>query len=80
MNREKFKKLKILLVERDIKQVELARAVMIEPVSLNQKINRNGSSFTLEEASRICNYLGISLDEYFFVDNVPNMEQKCLEV
>lgn len=78
MNRESFKKLKVLLVEREIKQKELADKVGITPVSLNQKINRNGSSFTLEEASRICDFLGISLDEYFFVENVPNMEQNKL--
>lgn len=77
MNRESFKKLKLLLVERNIKQKELANKVGIPAVSLNQKIHRNGSSFTLEEASRICNYLGISLDEYFFVENVPNMVQIC---
>lgn len=76
MNRDRFKKLKLLLVERDIKQKELAEKVGIAAVSLNQKINRNGSSFTLDEASRICDYLEISLDDYFFVENVSKMEQE----
>lgn len=76
MNKDSFKKLKLLLMERDIYQKDLAKAVDLEPVSLNQKINRNGSTFTLEEASRICDYLSISLDEYFFVTVVPKMKQK----
>jgi len=80
MNKESFKKLKLLLMERDIYQKDLAKAIGIDPVSLNQKINRNGSTFTLEEASKICEYLSISLDDYFFVSIVPNMKQKTLEV
>ncbi|MCZ8541992.1 helix-turn-helix transcriptional regulator [Psychrobacillus psychrodurans] len=76
MNRDSFKKLQLFLVEKNIKQKELAEKVGIPAVSLNQKIHRNGSSFTLEEASRICEYLDLSLDEYFFVENVPISEQK----
>lgn len=76
MKREGFLKLKMLLMERNIKQKELAIKVGIPIVSLNQKINRRGSSFTLDEASRICELLSISLDEYFFVENVPFSEQK----
>lgn len=80
MNKESFKKLKLLLMDRGIYQKDLAKAVRIDKVSLNQKINRNGSTFTLEEASRICDFLSISLDEYFFVENVPKMEQNKTEV
>lgn len=76
MNRDSFIKLKILLMERNIKQKDLAEKVGINAVALNQKINKNGNTFSLDEASRICEYLSISLDEYFFVDNVPKMEHR----
>lgn len=67
MSRKKqpFYKFKGYLVENGIKQKEVAAWLGISEVSVSQKINRSGSSFTLEEVKKICDRLDISADDFF---------------
>lgn len=73
MGKERHVKLRLLLEERGLKHQEVARMVGMKPSKFSQKINRNKSDFTLKEASLICNVLDISMDEYFFVQDVSKM-------
>lgn len=59
-------KLKLLLVRRNIKHKDLAEAVGMKPSQFSQKINKNKSNFTLDEASKISDYLDVNAQEYFF--------------
>lgn len=70
---EGFMKFKAYLVEHGIKQSEIARMLGITRSALNQKIHRKGNNFTIQEVSVICKTLGISMDEYFFIDIVPKV-------
>lgn len=51
----------------------------MKPSRFSQKINRNKSDFTIEEASAICSVLRISMDEYFFNNNFSKMRNKVGE-
>lgn len=77
MSNERHVKLRLLLEERGIKHQEVAQMIGMKASKFSQKINRNKSDFTLKEASLICNVLDISMDEYFFVDNVPKMRSNA---
>lgn len=76
MSKERHVKLRLLLEERGLKHQEVARMVGMKPSKFSQKINRNKSDFTLKEASLICNVLDISMDEYFFVQDVSKMRSE----
>ncbi|MCS4486344.1 helix-turn-helix domain-containing protein [Staphylococcus americanisciuri] len=76
MSKERHVKLRLLLEERGLKHQEVAQMVGMKPSKFSQKINRNKSDFTLKEASLICNVLDISMDEYFFVQDVSKMRNE----
>lgn len=68
--------LKTLMVQRGIKNKELAEVLDITPSMFSQKINENKSSFDLHEMSILCDYLNISMDDYFRIKNVLKTGQK----
>ncbi|QDS45677.1 helix-turn-helix domain-containing protein [Staphylococcus aureus] len=76
MSNQRYKKLRLLLEKEDIRHKEVADLIGMNPARFSQKINRNKSNFTIDEASAICEVLDISMDEYFFNHNVSNMKRK----
>ena len=65
-------KLKKLMLERGIKQRELANTLGITQSLFSQKLNENRSKFSLDEVIVLCNHLDINMHEYFFEPNVLN--------
>ena len=57
-------KFKAYLVERRIKQTEVAEVLGITVQNLNKKIN-GVEPFTLEQVKTLCKHYQISADEYF---------------
>lgn len=78
MSHQRYKELRLLLEKEGIRHKELADFIGMNPARFSQKINRNKSNFTIDEASAICEALNISMDEYFFNRNVPKMKRKHL--
>ncbi|MDW4471025.1 helix-turn-helix transcriptional regulator [Staphylococcus saprophyticus] len=76
MSNQRYKKLRLLLEKEDIRHKEVADLIGMNPARFSQKINRNKSNFTIDEASAICKVLDISMDEYFFNHNVSKMKRK----
>lgn len=76
MSNQRYKKLRLLLEKEDIRHKEVADLIGMSPARFSQKINRNKSNFTIDEASAICEVLDISMDEYFFNHNVSKMKRK----
>jgi len=68
--------LKTLMVQRGIKNKELAEVLDITPSLFSQKINENRSRFDIDEMSILCDYLNISMDDYFRVKNVLKIGRK----
>lgn len=66
---EPYRKLKALLVERNITQGELASLLDKSPSGLNQNLNGTGGDFTLSDVRKVCEFLQISSDDYF-IDHV----------
>lgn len=71
-----YLKLKMYLLENDIKHKDVAKLLGITPALFSQKINKNKSNFTLDEASKICSEYNLSMHEYFFNDNFPKMRNE----
>ncbi|WP_336848998.1 helix-turn-helix transcriptional regulator [Staphylococcus nepalensis] len=76
MSKQRYKELRLLLEREGIRHKEIANMIGMNPARFSQKINRNKSNFTIDEASAICNVLDISMDEYFFNKNVSKMKRK----
>ena len=79
MKDTRYINLKVYLTKKGIKQAEVAKMIGMKPSRFSQKINRNKSDFTIEEASAICSVLRISMDEYFFNNNFSKMRNKVGE-
>mgnify|MGYP000853289688 CR=1 FL=1 len=77
-NKKPFYKLKGYLAENGIKQRDLARQIGMSEVSLSQKINRAGSTFTIDEVKKICEVLGISADDFFLTQSFQKWEKKVV--
>lgn len=63
-----FRKLRGLMVEKEITQDEIAKNIGISSSSLSQKLN-NKVEFSSSEIYKTCDLLGIShslISEYFF--------------
>ncbi|UBH12453.1 helix-turn-helix transcriptional regulator [Macrococcus armenti] len=69
-------KLKTLMIERGIKQKELADVLGITQSLFSQKLNKNKSRFSVEEVILICDHLKINMHEYFFDNDVLKMRRK----
>ncbi|MGX0371934.1 transcriptional regulator with XRE-family HTH domain [Staphylococcus cohnii] len=76
MSNQRYKELRLLLEREGIRHKEVADMIGMNPARFSQKINRNKSNFTIDEASAICDALDISMDEYFFNKNVSKMKRK----
>lgn len=61
-----YLKFKGFLVEKNIKQYEVARLIGKNVSTINQHINGTGSDFSPKDIRIICNTYGLSADEYFF--------------
>jgi len=80
MKKQPFYKFKAYLVENNIKQKEIANAIGISEVSFSQKVNRSGSTFTLDEVQLICDILKISADDFFLIKPFQKREKFKLPV
>ncbi|WP_426457002.1 helix-turn-helix domain-containing protein [Staphylococcus cohnii] len=78
MTQQRYKELRLFLEKEGIRHKEVADMIGMNPARFSQKINRNKSNFTIDEASAICYALNISMDEYFFNQNVSKMKRKQL--
>lgn len=76
MSKQRYKELRLLLDREGIRHKEVANMIGMNPARFSQKINRNKSNFTIDEASAICDALDISMDEYFFNKSVSKMKRK----
>lgn len=69
-------KLKGIMRENNVTQQELADKLGISVQTFNSKINGR-TAFTIPEAMKIIEFLGIKKPEEIFFDNkIPNMQQK----
>lgn len=59
-----YKKLKELLIEKRVTQLELAQILKIAPSSLNYKIHGR-TDFRVAEAKVVADFLGKSIEEVF---------------
>ena len=57
-------KFKAWLVEHNIKQTEVAEVLGIKRETVNAKLNGR-EEFTLSQVKRLCDYYGISADNFF---------------
>lgn len=70
-----FCKIRGRMAELGISQERLAKMLGISLQSLNAKLNER-RQFTLEEVIKTIQLLDIANpNEYFFTDNIPNMQQ-----
>lgn len=76
MTKQRYKELRLLLEREGIRHKEVAEMIGMNTARFSQKINRNRSNFTIDEASAICNVLNISMDDYFFNKNVSKMKRQ----
>jgi len=60
-----YGKLKGYLVERGIKQSELAKLLGIDRATLNKKLNQNKADFTICEVKKICNTYKLDSNLFF---------------
>lgn len=71
-----FNKLKGRMKEMGLSQEQVSNMLGISTQSFNAKIN-NRNQFTLGEVISLCDLLNIeNPKEYFFKNNIPNMQQK----
>ncbi|GGA99962.1 XRE family transcriptional regulator [Macrococcus hajekii] len=65
MKKERYVKLRVALEERGIKHKEVADLIDVTVGTFSQKINRNKSNFTIDEAAAIAKHLNVTIDELF---------------
>ena len=76
MNTKRYQKLRNFIDESKYSHKEVACMIGMTPARFSQKINKNKSNFTIDEASAICDVLDISMDDYFFNPNVSKLRRK----
>lgn len=76
MNTKRYQKLRNFIDESAYSHKEVAYMIGMTPARFSQKINKNKSNFTIDEASAICDVLDISMDDYFFNQNVSKMKRE----
>ena len=76
MNTKRYQKLRNFIDESKYSHKEVADMIGMTPARFSQKINKNKSNFTIDEASAICDVLDISMDDYFFNPNVSKLRRK----
>ncbi|ALC80420.1 helix-turn-helix transcriptional regulator [Bacillus gobiensis] len=66
-----YNKFKGFLVERGIRQQEIADLLGMNRTRVNLILNgQQGKDFKVHEVNKICEYLNISADKYFFNQKV----------
>jgi len=65
MNKNRYQDLRNFIDASPYTHKDVADMIDMNPARFSQKINRNKSNFTIDEASAICEVLGISMDDYF---------------
>ena len=71
MNTKRYQKLRNFIDESKYSHKEVADMIGITPARFSQKINRNKSDFTLQEASLLCYILDLNMNEFFYNPDVP---------
>ena len=72
-----YNKLKGLLKERGINNSDLAELLSVHRVTVSNKLNRSqGADFTMTEVRKLCLYLDISADIYFYVGRENTTKEK----
>lgn len=72
MNTKRYQKLRNFIDESKYSHKEVADMIGMTPARFSQKINKNKSNFTIDEASAICDVLDISMDDYFLIPMSQN--------
>lgn len=68
-----YNKFKAYLVEKGIRQQEIADLIKMDRSRFNLILNgQRGKDFRAREVRIICDHLGISADKYFFTQKVSN--------
>lgn len=65
MNKVRYQNLRNFIDESEYTHKQVADMIGMNPARFSQKINKNKSNFTIDEASAICTVLKISMDDYF---------------
>ncbi len=68
-----YSKLKGLMVEKRVTQLELAEILKITGSALNYKINGK-SDFSVAEAKLVSSFFGKTIEEIFVIDESNNMK------
>lgn len=68
-----YSKLKGLMVEKRVTQLELAEILKITGSALNYKINGK-SDFSVTEAKLVSSFFGKTIEEIFVIDKVNSMK------
>ncbi|TBW88370.1 helix-turn-helix domain-containing protein [Staphylococcus hominis] len=76
MNTKRYQKLRNFIDESKYSHKEVATMIGMRPAMFSQKINKNKSNFTIDEASAICDVLDISMDDYFYNSDVSKKRRK----
>lgn len=76
MNKMRYQNLRNFIDESEYSHKDVVNMIGMNPARFSQKINRNKSNFTIDEASAICDVLDISMDDYFFNQNISKMKRK----
>ncbi|MCE5023450.1 helix-turn-helix transcriptional regulator [Staphylococcus simulans] len=79
MNKKRYQDLRNFIDASQYSHKDVANMIGMHPARFSQKINKNKSNFTIDEASAICEVLNISMDEYFFNQNVSKMRCKTIQ-
>lgn len=75
-----YQKFKEFLMEKGIKQKEVAKLLDKSQTALNQNLNGTGGDFSLLEIRKLCKEFGISGDEYFLDLEVSKTKHRVKEV
>ncbi|MGK8365153.1 helix-turn-helix domain-containing protein [Staphylococcus aureus] len=75
MNKVRYQNLRNFIDESEYTHKQVADMIGMNPARFSQKINKNKSNFTIDEASAIYTVLKISMDDYFFNQNVSKMKR-----
>ncbi len=67
VNKVRYQNLRNFIDESEYTHKQVADMIGMNPARFSQKINKNKSNFTIDEASAICTVLKISMDDYFLI-------------
>lgn len=65
-----YSKFMAFMIERNISQGDVAKVTGKRRSTINQNLNGTSGQLSLDDVRKICEYWGISSDEYFVVKSV----------